>query len=101
MKSIEQIYLLSKERELNAEDLEKFLLIFDSEMNKSYRDGAMIELILFCNDINDFLDKHLDALEIVNSYQKETEYLIGFKQGLLMFKSEFEFMLNLKNDEKI
>lgn len=101
MTSIEQIYLLSKERELNAEDLEKFLLIFDSEINKSHRDGAMMELIWFCNDINDFLDKHLNALEIVNSYQKETEYLIGFKQALLMFRSEFEFILNLKNNEEV
>lgn len=76
-------------------------LMYKDELQRAYTSGATIELINFCNDINEFLDKHLDALEVVTTYQKETEYLMGFKQALLMFQNEFEFILKLKDNEEI
>lgn len=60
---------------------------------KFYKSGADTELNLFRDDINEFLDTHLDAIEIVTTYQKETEYLLGFQQALKMFRNEFEFIL--------
>jgi hypothetical protein len=90
-----------KDENLSDDQIDVIMKIQARELITAYKTGSANGLNELVNDINDFLNKHLDALNIVTQYQKETEYLIGFKQALLMFKNEFDFILNPEPNEEI
>lgn len=50
--------------------------------------------------LNEFTSKHLKALEVVNSYNKESEYLIGFKQAIQMTREEFSYLIELADENQ-
>jgi hypothetical protein len=91
----------------NVYELLQYVRSIKEEENQGYIDsfkagfsaGQNLSISEFADDVNEFLNNHIDAIELVNTYKKDHEYLIGFQQGLLALKKEFEFILNYKHNE--
>lgn len=86
-----------KTREKEKELLEKFYTSgfgngFNYAINQTEKDIA--------EHLNEFSSKHLQALDVVNSYKKESEYLIGFKQAILMLREEFSYLMELIDEDQ-
>jgi len=88
--------LLQYVRSLKEEEAQSYVDSFNAGFNA----GQNLSISEFADDVNEFLNNHIDAIGLVTLYQTEQEYLIGFQQGLLAFQKEFEFILNYKHNEK-
>jgi hypothetical protein len=88
--------LLQYVRSIKEEEAQGYVHSF----NAGFSAGQNLSISEFADDVNEFLNNHIDAIELVNTYKKDQEYLIGFQQGLLAFQKEFEFILNYKHNEK-
>lgn len=89
---LKQFIIETRERE--KELLEKFYTTgfgqgFNYAMDQTEKDIA--------DHLDEFTCKHLQALDVVNTYNKENEYLIGFKQAILMMREEFKYLLEVIN----